>query len=247
MRLLHHPKDLSPFSSTLKTFKRCTPVCIPIWVLLLAFPAFGQNEATEYFKRGLTYHMGDGVPVDEDQALRDYRKSLKIDPEFFQSLYNSGLIYHSAGKLKHAQAVFLKAARVAQKDGGANAKHLGALARNGLGTTLFLLEKFAESEKQFDIARRLFPSFVEAHYNYINSLIRDDRVEEANEAIRLANIVAPSDRYERFKGFAASKSTLKRFYDIGSWLFAIAVTIVAILYGLHIRSKKRRSSFVQRK
>lgn len=238
MGLLRRSKDLSRFSSNVKIFISYTFVCFVSWVLLLECPVYGQNTATEYFKRGLTYHMGDGLPIDEDQALLDYRRSLKIDPDFYQSLYNSGLIYHSAGKYNQAQTVFLKAARVAQKYDGANAKRFGALARNGLGTTLFLLGNFTEAEKQFDIARRLFPSFVEPHYNYINSLIRDDQVEEANEAIRLANIVAPSDRYEKFKGFAASKGTLKRFYGMGSWLFAIAVAITAVFYGLHIRSKK---------
>ena len=242
MRFLQYFKDLSFFSSVVTKIKRPFSIYCLISIFLFVVPLLGQDNASEYFKRGFSYHMGDGVPVNEDQALADYKKSLKIDPEFFQSLYNSGLIYHSAGKLKHAQTVFLKAARVAQKSDGVNAKRFAALARNGLGTTLFLLDKFAEAENQFNISRRLFPSLVEAHYNYINSLVLDDRIEEADEAIRLANIVAPSDRYEKFKGFVASKATLKRFYGFGNWIFVIAVTFTSIIFGLHIRSKKNSST-----
>ena len=242
MELLLHFKNLLFFSSIFNKKNRSVFIYSLIWTLSFVFPLLGQENAAEYFKRGFSFHMGEGVPINEEQALSDYKKSLKIDPEFFQSLYNSGLIYHSVGKLKHAHTVFLKAARVAQKSDDVNAKRFAALARNGLGTTLFLLDKFAEAEKQFDISRKLFPALVEAHYNYINSLVLDDRIEEANEAIRLANIVAPSDRYEKFKGFAASKSTLKRFYGFGSWIFAIAVAFTAIVFGLHIRSKKYRSN-----
>lgn len=241
-KLLQHFKNSLSLSSTVNKKKRSVFIYSFTWFLLFVLPLFGQDNAIEYFERGFSFHMGDGVPINEEQALSDYKKSLKIDPEFFQSLYNSGLIYHSAGKLKHAQTVFLKAARVAQKSDDINAKRFAALARNGLGTTLFLLDKFAEAEKQFDISRRLLPTLVEAHYNYINSLVLDDRIEEANEAIRLASIVAPSDRYEKFKGFVASKGTLKKFYGFGSWIFVVAVGVSAIVFGLHIRSKKYRSN-----
>ena len=219
----------------LKVFSR---LCVAKIMFLLALPVFGEYDAVEYFQRGLAYQMGETENPDVDRALVEYRKSLEINPNFFHSLYNSGLIYYSVGKLKHAQVVFLKAARVAKKDGSQEGKRLGSLARNGLGSTLFRLDKFPEAEKEFDIARRLSPYMVEAHYNYINSLIRDDRVEEANKALLYANRVAPSDKYEKFKGFLASKGTLKRFYGMGSWIFAIAVAIAAIFYGMHIRSKK---------
>ena len=222
----------------LKNLKGFSCVCVANVMFLLALPVFSDNDAVEYFQRGLAYQMGETGQPDADRALVEYRKSLEINPNFFHSLYNSGLIYHSAGKLKHAQVVFLKAARVAKKDPSQEGKRLGSLARNGLGSTLFRLKKFHEAEKEFDIARRLSPDMVEAHYNYINSLIRDDRVEEANKAMRYANKVAPSDKYEKFKGFVASKGTLKRFYGMGSWIFAIAVAIAAIFYGMHIRSKR---------
>ena len=62
-------------------------------MFLLALPVFGEYDAVEYFQRGLVYQMGETENPDVDRALVEYRKSLEINPNFFHSLYNSGLIY----------------------------------------------------------------------------------------------------------------------------------------------------------
>ncbi|MCU4165227.1 tetratricopeptide repeat protein [Carboxylicivirga caseinilyticus] len=51
-----------------------------------------QNNATFYYARGVLYEKSD-----TEKAIADYSKSLEIDPNYFNALYNIGVIYYNKG------------------------------------------------------------------------------------------------------------------------------------------------------
>ena len=195
----------------------------------------GQDTAAYLFEQGYVHQVGDGVDRDTKRALAYYTEAIRLDPTLYAPLYNTALIYHGQGNYTRAQNYFIKAAKSASEM-GSDAKRYGAMARNGLGTCLQKLEKYQAAEKQFDIARRMSSGLVEAHYNYINILIREDRTKEAIAALKVAEKLAPSDRYGRYKGILAVKEKEdNRGYVIGSILFILSF----LAYGLYLKRSKR--------
>ena len=194
----------------------------------------GQDTALHLFEQGYAHQVGDEVDRDTKRALAYYTEAIRLDPTLYAPLYNAALIYHEQGNYTHAQNYFLKAAKSASEM-GSDAKLYGAMARNGLGTCLQKLEKYQAAEKQFDIARRMSTGLVEAHYNYINILVREERTKEAIAALKMADKMAPSDRYERFRGMLAVKENEdNRDYVVGLILFIL----LFFAYGLYLKRSK---------
>ena len=196
----------------------------------------GQDTAAYLFEQGYAHQVGDGVDRDTKRALAYYTEAIRLDPTLYAPLYNTALIYHGQGNYTHAQNYFIKAAKSASEM-GSDAKLYGAMARNGLGTCLQKLEKNQAAEKQFDIARRMSSGLVEAHYNYINILVREDRIKEAIAALKMAEKLAPSERYDRYKGILAVKEKENnRGYVVGLILFIL----LFFSYGIYLNRSKRR-------
>ena len=137
-----------------------------------------------------------------------------------------------------SQASFLKAARASQKF-GAEADRFGAMARNGLGSAYQKLGKETLAQKQFGIAKRLYPSFVEAHYNHINILILRQKFAEARKALNVAVQLAPSDRYEKFKGRLKEESR-EGGGRVGGVTGIIAFVVLLLLYSLYLRRRAQQ-------
>ena len=196
----------------------------------------GQDTAAYLFEQGYAHQVGDGVDRDTKRALAYYTEAIRLDPTLYAPLYNTASIYHGQGNYTHAQNYFIKAAKSASEM-GSDAKLYGAMARNGLGTCLQKLEKNQAAEKQFDIARRMSSGLVEAHYNYINILVREDRIKEAIAALKMAEKLAPSERYDRYKGILAVKEKENnRGYVVGLILFIL----LFFSYGLYLNRSKSR-------
>jgi tetratricopeptide (TPR) repeat protein len=192
------------------------------------------QSAESYFEKGRIYHTGEEGVQDIEKALSYYKAALKRNGVLYPALYNSGLIYHQRQEYALAQTLFIKAAKAAA-DSPQDAKRYGAMARNGLGSTYQKLGKKSQAEKQFGIAKRLFPSFVEAHYNHINLLLLQDRAKEARKALLVAEKLAPSERYGKFKG----RLKVEEKREDSSWansVLGIAAFIVLLwLYSLFLR------------
>ncbi len=210
---------------------------LPLAILMTcAVVVKGQDTAAYLFEQGYAHQVGDGVDRDTKRALAYYTEAIRLDPTFYAPLYNTALIYHGQGNYTHAQNYFIKAAKSASAM-GSDAKLYGAMARNGLGTCLQKLEKNQAAEKQFDIARRMSSGLVEAHYNYINILVREDRIKEAIAALKMAEKLAPSERYDRYKGILAVKEKENnRGYVVGLILFIL----LFFSYGIYLNRSKRR-------
>ncbi len=202
--------------------------------------ASAQNTAEELFEMGFNYQTGEGLERDEKRALSYYADALRLKPELFAPLYNSALIYHDRGEYTRAQNLFIKAARAAAALGG-DAPRYESMARNGLGTCYQMQGKYESAEKQFDIARRIQSDFVEAHFNYINILVRDERLTEAANALKLADQIAPSDRYQRFRGQLSAKKQKESMEGFGGLGGVICIVLLILGYGIYLRRLKGRN------
>ncbi len=204
-----------------------------------AIEATAQNSAAEFFDIGYSYQTGEGVERDEKRALTYYAEALRENPDLFAPLYNTGLIYHDQGEYTRAQNYFITAAK-ASSSLGDDAAQYEAMARNGLGTCYQQQGNYENAEKQFDIARRMQSDFVEAHYNYINILVRDERLEEATAALKMAESMAPSDRYEKFKGLLLAKQKKEHMGSMGGAGGLLVFILLVLAYGMYLRRAKRR-------
>ena len=207
----------------------------------LSVTQIGAQTAEELFEQGRKYHVGEEVEQDLAKAQAFYKKALKLDERFYAALYNSALVYDAQEDYARAHALFIKAAKSAknlEQDSGLYA----AMARNGLGSSYQKLGKEQQAEKQFAIAKRLAPSFFEAHYNHIYLLIHQERFSEAEKALQVAEKLAPSDRYAKFKGIL--KVGQKRWEDsgYGGAVGIVAFVVLCLVYSLYLRRKAQSKS-----
>ena len=210
--------------------------------LLLVFTtgqSFAQT-AEALFEKGRKFHAGEGVGQDLSQALSYYKQALKRDADLYEALYNSGMIYHEQKDYARAHTLFIKAAKAAKNMGG-DAGLYGAMARNGLGSSYQKLGKEAQAEKQFAIAKRLYPSFVEAHHNHINLLILQKRFAAAQKALQVAVKLAPSDRYEKFKGRLKAVEKSKESWGGIGVAGMVAFVVLLLLYSMFLRHRAKQN------
>jgi tetratricopeptide (TPR) repeat protein len=205
-----------------------------IVILMAGALELNAQSAESYFEKGRIYHTGEEGVQDIEKALSYYKAALKRNGVLYPALYNSGLIYHQQQEYARAQTLFIKAAKAAA-DSPQDAKRYGAMARNGLGSTYQKLGKKLQAEKQFGIAKRLFPSFVEAHYNHINLLLLQDRAKEARKALLVAEKLAPSERYEKIKGWLKVEEKQVDSGLTNSVLGIVAFIVLLLLYSLFLR------------
>ncbi|MGY8825620.1 MAG: tetratricopeptide repeat protein [Candidatus Latescibacterota bacterium] len=214
-----------------------TLISMLLCVLLCVGSALGQGTAEELFEMGYEHQTGK-IP-DEKRALAYYGQALKLKPALYEALFNAALVHHGRGEYTRAQNYFVKAARSAPNM-GEQANDYEAMARNGLGACYQMQGKYENAEKQFDVARRMNSGFVEAHYNYINILVRNERFDDAKAALTVAEKMAPSDRYEKFKGRLTAKEQKDELSGFGSVGGLIAFIFLILAYGLYIRRSKGR-------
>jgi len=196
------------------------------------------TQAQEHFQQGYSYQTGEDKEKDLKKALAYYRRALKLAPNLFPALYNTALIYHYQKDYKRAQSFFIKAARAARQE-EEKAVEYEALARNGLGNCYQMQGNFREAEKQFSAAIHMHPQLVEAHFNLINLRIKEERWEEAQKALEVAKELAPSDRYEIFRGRLRSKEEQQGNPAVGGVLGIILFLMALVFYSLYLRRKRQ--------
>lgn len=207
-----------------------------IVVLVLTLPAQARSPGAADFERGFQYQSGNGVAIDMEMAQRYYKRALDKDPDLFPALYNTALIYYDGERYPDARVHFVKAARSAQ---GSGRKPDEALARNGLGTCYQKTGKTGKAEREFAAAIQLAPSLVEAHFNLVNLLVAEERLEEAKRAKLRAEQWAPSDRYELFEGRMRGRESRATWQPVEIKI-AVAIMIGGLfLYWIYVRIKRQ--------
>lgn len=194
-----------------------------------------QSRAEQLFNKGLAYHFGKGVKADEEEALKYYLQALKLDPDFFNTLYSTGFIYYNRGDYTKAKKYFGQAINSARGRSDKNE----AMAASAYGSCFHKEDKLKEAEKWFRAALRKDPSLMEAHANLINLYLAQDRMEEAEQAIATAQKSAPHPVYEKLKGRIAGNQGWGLSTPLGMKAVVIGVGggILLLLLWRHFRRR----------
>jgi tetratricopeptide (TPR) repeat protein len=210
-------------------------------VLALLGVAAAQDDslsaAQRHFQQGYALHTGDGVRQDLDQALRHYGEAIRLKPDMFEAHSNAALIYYAQKKYRNAEKHYHRAFEIARGRDDISVRQ-EAKAASDLGGCYYQEGRLADAEKWFRFAIARDPGLAEAHYNLVNLLVAADRIDEARQAIAVAERAAPSPRYRVFEGRLRSKESLDDWQP--QWLqVTIVVMITAlILFGLYRRLKR---------
>ena len=191
--------------------------------------------SVEDFENGFRYQTAEGVDRDLEMAQRYYKRALEVDPDLFPALFNMAHIYYEKENVRQARVYFVKAAKSARKQ---SSKKNEALARNGLGICYHKEGKNAKAETEFRSAIRFDSSLVEAHYNLVNLLLEEKRVEEAEKGLERANSLAPSESYGIFRGRLEGKRSREAWEPVEIKIAAVGVVAGLFLYWIYIRVKR---------
>jgi tetratricopeptide (TPR) repeat protein len=113
-----------------------------------------QNKAIAYYNIGVTYRLKALYSNDDwelqrkylARAIEAYKKSLKIAPDRYDTLYNLGIAYHLAGRYAEAGESYCKAIRQ---------KPMNFEAHYNLAILLRRMRRFKESYEEIDKASTL--------------------------------------------------------------------------------------------
>jgi len=109
-------------------------------------------DALAHYNLGVTY----GKSGRYAKAVKEFKKSIHIKPDFAEVHYNLGLTYNNLGRYEEAIETFKQAIRIRPDY---------AWAYNNLGIAHRSLNRYDEAIEAFKKAIHSKPDFVEAHYN----------------------------------------------------------------------------------
>ncbi|PKP56543.1 MAG: hypothetical protein CVT88_10080, partial [Candidatus Altiarchaeales archaeon HGW-Altiarchaeales-1] len=135
-----------------------------------------EKDAREFLNRGnLFYNLNEF-----EEAEKEYRKAIRINPNYAGAHNNLGLLLQNLKRYKEAEKEYREAIRINPNLAGAH-YNLGRLLQN--------LKRYEEAEKEYKEAIRINPNLADAHNNLGVLLQNLKRYEEAEkeyrEAIRL--------------------------------------------------------------
>ena len=168
-------------------------------MLLEAWPTAAWAEvpqAEQYFLEGYKYQSGEEGVQNLNTALKYYKKALELDPELYQARFNKALIYYMREEYQAAYSEFRKVGNAVGTDNAPMASQV----RNMMGICSQKMDKNGRAKKLFEDAIKLDPSQIEPHYNLINLLVGEESFEKARKRLEIAEVYAPTPRYEKFKG-----------------------------------------------
>lgn len=204
-----------------------------IWALLLPVAVAGQQStpAQQAFQQGYAQQTGvDGAEPDLDLALRYYGQALRLDPLFYEAHANAGQIYYQRRKYKRAKYHFGEAIKLARSREDIS-EAAEARVASDLGGCYFQRDELKEAERWLRGAVGLDPTLAEAHYNLINLLLRQDRIDEARQQLAIAQREAPSESYGKIIGRLQTKDSYADWNPV--WLKVVigiaSVVVIALL------------------
>ncbi len=202
--------------------------CAIIFIVIFNAAAATDAQPTaaqEAFQKGYAYHTGEGgrQEVNLDLARRYYLQAVKLDPSLFPALSNLAQIYYGTKNYKKAKYYYSEAIKAA-RGSDTITPHEEAKVSSDLGGCYFKEGNLLESEKWFRAAIAHDSGLVQAHFNLINLLLKQDRRDEARQAMAIAERVAPSTRYGLFEGRLRGKQSWDEWNP--AWVKVIAAAVV---------------------
>jgi len=143
-------------------------------------------------------------------------------------LSNLALIYYGSKDYKNAKRYYTQAIKAARNSDDISHRE-EAKVSSDLGGCYFKEDNLPAAEKWFRAAIAFDPALVEAHYNLVNLLLKEDRREEARQELTVAAQLAPSTRYGLFEGRLRGKQNWDEWNP--TW---VKVLVAVVLAGLVI-------------
>lgn len=212
-----------------------------IWVFMVSLVDVGSQDLSESqlaFKQGYSYHVGEEGEPDLEMAVRYYRHALKIDPNMYESHSNAGRAYYALEKYREAQFHYGKAIEIARIRNDISAEN-EARDSADLATCYLKVGQEGKCEQWLNAAIRKYPGLVEAHYNLINLMFRQQRLDEAKKAMVRAKELAPSLRYDLLAGRLEGRESQKEWNPL--WVKVVFVGMIVAVAGMFVlRALKRQ-------
>ena len=143
-----------------------------------------------------------------------YEEILTNNPNDFDALHLSGVIFYQSGMFDESEAFFAKAVRINSKSSSLHSNR---------GNNLKELKRFDEALASYDKAISIKPDLPEALYNRGNTLKELKRFDEALDSYDKAILIKP-DYAEAFNNRGVTLDELKRLYEaLASYENAISI------------------------
>ena len=117
-----------------------------------------------------------------EEAIKNYKKVLKAEPNHFIALFNSALIFSKNKKYKNAIEYFKKAIKI--KPNNAN-------CYNNLGNAYKDQDKLKESKVYYEKTIKIEPKHANAHYNLGSVYFAKNNIQKAEEYYQIATNLNP--------------------------------------------------------
>jgi tetratricopeptide (TPR) repeat protein len=170
--------------------KKYKEIFLSSLILIMLF--LGINLNFKYFQLppSAEHHINLGVVYYNqgrlDEAIEEYRKALKISPNFDGAHNNLGIAYFKKGLAREAIREYEKAMRI---------NPYYADGRYNLGVTYFQLGRVDQAIKEYKKALEINPYYPEAHDNlafaYYTRGEQKKAMEQVEKAIKLGLDVSP--------------------------------------------------------
>jgi tetratricopeptide (TPR) repeat protein len=135
-------------------------------------------------KEGIAYHQ----LLQLDQALKEYREAVKLNPGYEEAVNNIGTIYYAKKSYRRATSWFTRAIGLAPDDSKSAAVFVN------LGSSWFSRKNYLRAQTAFQTALRLDPDVFERHGNF-GVMMQERNIEErAKFHFYLARMYAKSGR-----------------------------------------------------
>jgi Flp pilus assembly protein TadD len=133
-------------------------------------------------------HVNLGVAYERrgmlDEAVAEYRRALRLDPEYLSAHYNLGVAYERQGKTDEAIHEYTEELKVFYGH---------PLARNNLGVALLRQGRAAEAAGQLAVLVKLQPNYAPARNNLGLALFRQGFFDRAADSFRRALRLEPRE------------------------------------------------------
>jgi tetratricopeptide (TPR) repeat protein len=116
-------------------------------------PVSTAESAVDLFARGVALEED---PNTAEEAIRSYKKVLKLDPDYAPAHINLGTLYYNQSDYELAEEHYRKAIECDPRY---------ALAHFDLGNVLDETQRLAEAIAAYKAALQLAPTYADAHYN----------------------------------------------------------------------------------
>ncbi len=162
---------------------------------LEAYKRAEPRSASTWNKEGIAYHHLFAL----DEALKNYKMALALDPHFAEAYNNMGAVYHGKRQYGLAEKSYKRALKYHPR---------AAVTYRNLGTSYFAEYKFKQGVKAYEKALELDPEiFTSGHQNAVEET--GSRTQRREEAFYLAEV------YARAGKFDAALDSLRRAFMEG--------------------------------